>query len=193
MSAAWDGSPALSPVPRGERSGEAFNSVPGDQQLQRLFGVHDRRELLIIGAGVREEEMNGPSSAASQTDRASVEGRRGSGRRAGLLIAGALYRSPVTHGGPRSRAAIISRASCSAERGLVVGAQRPRITSSASGGLAVILVTVRDSSCSFRGCLAHGALDDGKQSRRRAAWNCWNESVHLRPRGVDEVGGPTPW
>lgn len=32
MSAAWDSSPALCPVPWGERSREAFNSVPGDQQ-----------------------------------------------------------------------------------------------------------------------------------------------------------------
>lgn len=29
MSAAWDSSPALSPVPWGERNGEAFNCVPG--------------------------------------------------------------------------------------------------------------------------------------------------------------------
>src|SRR5690606_13704374 len=31
MRAAWDSSPALSPVPWGERSREAFNCVPGDQ------------------------------------------------------------------------------------------------------------------------------------------------------------------
>ncbi len=44
MSAAWDSSPALSPVPWGERSREAFNCVPGDQQsapLVNSFGARD--------------------------------------------------------------------------------------------------------------------------------------------------------
>lgn len=47
MSAAWDSSPALSPVPWGERSREAFNSVPGDQQsapLVNSFGARDGAE-----------------------------------------------------------------------------------------------------------------------------------------------------
>ena len=47
MSAAWDSSPALSPVPWGERSREAFNCVPGDQQSAPLinsFGVRDGDE-----------------------------------------------------------------------------------------------------------------------------------------------------
>ena len=57
MGAAWDGSPALSPVPRGERSREAFNSVPGDQQSAPLvssFGVCDEAEPVEHrGAGSR--------------------------------------------------------------------------------------------------------------------------------------------
>lgn len=47
MSAAWDSSPALSPVPWGERSREAFNCVPGDQQsapLVNSFGARDGAE-----------------------------------------------------------------------------------------------------------------------------------------------------
>lgn len=47
MSAPWDSSPALSPVPWGERSREAFNCVPGDQQSAPLinsFGVRDGAE-----------------------------------------------------------------------------------------------------------------------------------------------------
>ena len=47
MSAAWDSSPALSPVPWGERSREAFNCAPGDQQSAPLinsFGVRDGGE-----------------------------------------------------------------------------------------------------------------------------------------------------
>jgi hypothetical protein len=51
MSATWDSSPALSPVPWGERSREAFNCVPGDQQVPRLFGVSDGAGLLITGEG----------------------------------------------------------------------------------------------------------------------------------------------
>ncbi len=47
MSAAWESFPALSPVPWGERSREAFNCVPGDQQSAPLinsFGVRDGAE-----------------------------------------------------------------------------------------------------------------------------------------------------
>jgi hypothetical protein len=49
MSAAWDSSFALSPVPRGERKREAFNCVPGNQQsapLVNSFGVRDEAELV---------------------------------------------------------------------------------------------------------------------------------------------------
>src|SRR5690606_14127274 len=64
MSAAWDSSPALSPVPRGERSRDAFNCVPGDQQSAPLinsFAAVRAVELLIIGATAREERRTNPS------------------------------------------------------------------------------------------------------------------------------------
>lgn len=54
MSAAWDSSSALSAVPWGERSREAFNCVPGDQQVQCLFGVRGKVGLLIMGSKARE-------------------------------------------------------------------------------------------------------------------------------------------
>ncbi len=58
MSAAWDSSPALSPVPWGEKSREALNCVPGDQQSAPLINSSASAtgpSLLIIGAKAREE------------------------------------------------------------------------------------------------------------------------------------------
>ncbi len=58
MSAAWDSSPALSPVPWGERSREAFNCVPGDQQSAPMinsFGVRDRGEPVDHRGAARDE------------------------------------------------------------------------------------------------------------------------------------------
>src|SRR5690606_4851855 len=89
MSAAWDSSPALSPVPWGERSRDAFNCVPGDQQSAPLvssFAAMTAVELLIVGAEVREEEVDAPSAGRARTDRASAR----SWVAAGPLTAGAL-------------------------------------------------------------------------------------------------------
>lgn len=84
MSAAWDSSPALSPVPWGERSREAFNCVPGDQQLAPLvnsFGVCDGAEPVHHrGDGLRGA-TNGARCCTSRTARVKSERRRGRGRR----------------------------------------------------------------------------------------------------------------
>lgn len=98
MSAAWDSSPALSPVPWGERSREAFNSVPGDQQVRRLVGVRDGGELLSIGAKARDERRTVPPHARWRAERTRSERRRAS---AGLLIAGALSQRARTGRKPR--------------------------------------------------------------------------------------------
>jgi hypothetical protein len=63
MSAAWDSSSALSPVPWGERNGEAFNCVPGDQQsapLVNSFGVCDGDEPVDHRGEGSRRAMNGP-------------------------------------------------------------------------------------------------------------------------------------
>lgn len=83
MSAAWDSSPALSPVPWGERSREAFNCVPGDQQSARLvssFGVCDGAEPVHHRGDGSRGATNGPSSATLRTQRARFERPRGRGR-----------------------------------------------------------------------------------------------------------------
>ena len=84
MSAAWDSSPALSPVPWGERSREAFNCVPGDQQsapLVNSFGVREGAAPVDHrGEGLRRA-TNGARPCARRTDRASFDRRRGRGRR----------------------------------------------------------------------------------------------------------------
>lgn len=88
MSAAWDSSPALSPVPWGERSREAFNCVPGDQQSAPLinsFAAVRAVELLIIGATAREEQHHAPTLGPREPSAR----RRGSWASAALLIAGA--------------------------------------------------------------------------------------------------------
>ena len=97
MSAAWDSSPALSPVPRGERSREAFNCVPGDQHsapLVNSFGVRVGPSLLIIGATAREEQRH----AAMFGRREPIARRCDLEWQWGLLIAGSLAR-----GGARTR------------------------------------------------------------------------------------------
>jgi hypothetical protein len=84
MSAAWDSSPALSPVPWGERSREVFNCVPGDQQSAPLinsFGVCGGAEPVDHRGDGSRGATNGTGSAASQTERATSERRRGRGRR----------------------------------------------------------------------------------------------------------------
>jgi len=98
MSAAWDSSPALSPVPWGERSREAFNCVPGDQQsapLVNSFGARDGAEPVDHrGEGTRRA-TNG---AGRRTLRAEREVRASAWSRAsaGLLIAGAVsQRAPA--------------------------------------------------------------------------------------------------
>jgi len=64
MSAAWDSSPSLSPVPWGERSREAFNCVPGDQQSPRWSTASAPAtgpSLLIIGAKARDARRTVPA------------------------------------------------------------------------------------------------------------------------------------
>jgi hypothetical protein len=75
----------LSLLSRGEREAErrltpypAINSRP-----RWLAASAPLRWTGLLGADVREEEMNGPSSAASRTERARFERRRGRGRRRG--------------------------------------------------------------------------------------------------------------
>jgi len=70
MGAAWDSSPALSPVPWGERSQEAFNCVPGDQQsapLVNSFGVCDEAEPVDHRGGRSRGATNGARSGARRT------------------------------------------------------------------------------------------------------------------------------
>jgi hypothetical protein len=91
MSAPWDSSPALSPVPWGERSREAFNCVPGDQQsapLVNSFGVRDGAEPVDHRGDGSGGATNGACRCTSRTarERPSV----------GLLAAGAL-RLQITH------------------------------------------------------------------------------------------------
>ena len=92
MSAAWDSSPALSPVPWGERSREAFNCVPGDQQsapLVNSFGARDGAEPVDHrGDGSRGATNDGLCRAC--TDRATFERRPPN---AVLLIIGARRQS----------------------------------------------------------------------------------------------------
>lgn len=80
MSAAWDSSPALSPVPWGERSREAFNCVPGDQQsapLVNSFGVCEGAEP-VHHRGVGSRRATNDAHLAQ--DKLSCEAR-GRGRR----------------------------------------------------------------------------------------------------------------
>jgi hypothetical protein len=86
MSAAWDSFPALSPVPWGERSREAFNCVPGDQQSAPLinsFGVCDGDESVDH----RGEGLRGVTNDARLARSEPLVRGRGRVLRRGLLIA----------------------------------------------------------------------------------------------------------
>jgi hypothetical protein len=75
MSAAWDSSPALSPVPWGERSREAFNCVPGDQHsapLVNSFGVCDGAEPVDHRGGGSRTRSERAKCGAARTDRGSA-------------------------------------------------------------------------------------------------------------------------
>ena len=77
MSAAWDSSPALSPVPWGERSREAFNCVPGDQQSAPLinsFDVRDGAEPVHHRGDGSRRATNGARLGAWRTGRARFVG-----------------------------------------------------------------------------------------------------------------------
>jgi hypothetical protein len=102
MSAAWDSFPALSPVPWGERSREAFNCVPGDQQsapLVNSFGVCDGAETVDHRGDGSRGATNG--CAPMQVANRSREARAWAA--AGLLIAGALSRAGCARGRRRER------------------------------------------------------------------------------------------
>lgn len=77
----------------------------------------------------------------------------------GLLIAGAPShrRDPRQIRSARSRAAIISRASCSAERGLVVGAHRARITFEPFRATAASMTMLATSAGSTRSSEIRGS------------------------------------
>jgi hypothetical protein len=97
MGAAWDGSPALCPVPWGERSREAFNCVPGDQQSAPLvssFGAASTAGLLIVEAKACEARLT------VQARRRREPSARGS--RVGVVAA---VGGPVERWGPSGRAA----------------------------------------------------------------------------------------
>jgi hypothetical protein len=83
MRAAWDNSPALSPVPWGERSREAFNCVSGDQQsapLVNSFGVRDGAEPVhhrgVVPAGMPLRPTTAPSEQACGYPRAMDVARK---------------------------------------------------------------------------------------------------------------------
>ena len=79
MSAAWDSSPALSPVPWGERNGEAFNCVPGDQQsapLVNSFGVRDGAEPVDHRGEGSRGATNGARTASRPRAPSLRAGRR---------------------------------------------------------------------------------------------------------------------
>jgi hypothetical protein len=83
-SAAWDSSPALPPVPWGERSREAFNCVPGVSRSASLInsvGGCDGCEPVDHRAEGSRRATNGACPCARRTDRASFERRCGRGRR----------------------------------------------------------------------------------------------------------------
>ena len=99
MSAAWDSSPALCPVPWGERSREAFNSVPGDQQSAPLinsFGVRDGAEPVDHRGDGSRGATNGARVRAWRAGRATLRSSAWSWAAMGLLAAGALsQRAPA--------------------------------------------------------------------------------------------------
>jgi hypothetical protein len=84
MSAAWDRSPALSPVPWREKSRDAFNCVPGDQQSAPLingFGVRDGGEPVDHRGEGSQRATNGACRCSWRTARVISERRRGRGLR----------------------------------------------------------------------------------------------------------------
>jgi hypothetical protein len=92
MSAAWDSSPALSPVPWGERSREAFNSVPGDQQsapLVNSFGARDGTEPVDHRGDGSRGATNGARLHAWRAGRARSRASAWSQAPAALLTIGA--------------------------------------------------------------------------------------------------------
>lgn len=109
MSAAWDSSPALSPVPWGERSREAFNCVPGDQQsapLVNSFGVCEGGEPVHHrGDGSRGATNGCPPSRVESWSRELDRACESAGARSSSLltlprVSGALCLGPPARGRP---------------------------------------------------------------------------------------------
>jgi hypothetical protein len=126
MSAAWDSSPALSPVPWGERSREAFNCVPGDQQsapLVNSFGVRDGAEPVDHRGGRSRAEDERPKFSGVANRSRVVRASAWSRASAGLLIVGSLSQRaravcPIARGGAPLKGAIAAPAR---KRGWVLG------------------------------------------------------------------------
>ena len=151
MRAAWDGSPALSPVPWGERSREAFNCVPGDQQsapLVNSFGVCDEAELVDHRGDGSRRATNGARLGAWRTGRARFNRGRTRGRRR-------AYQPTFTAlGGVGMRDDIGSGRRCS-----LISPLRPRS----------LVREARDLATWCSVCRAHSS----GRSRAAAAARCW--------------------
>lgn len=109
MSAAWDSAPALSPVPWGERSREAFNCVPADQQsapLVNSFGVCEGGEPVHHrGDGSRGATNGCPPSRVESWSRELDRACESAGARSSSLltlprVSGALCLGPPARGRP---------------------------------------------------------------------------------------------
>ncbi len=151
MRAAWDGSPALSPVPWGERSREAFNCVPGDQQsapLVNSFSVCERAEPVDHRGDGSRRATNGARLGAWRTGRARFNRGRTRGRRR-------AYQPTFTAlGGVGMRDDIGSGRRCS-----LISPLRPRS----------LVREARDLATWCSVCRAHSS----GRSRAAAAARCW--------------------